>query len=79
MDEAAFVWCGEVMVSPHRMGARLLGQQKWVYKEDLGARSKLETLVGALMECCFSTEHLYLVIGAQVESLAGVGLKHLHL
>jgi len=29
VDEAASLWCGEIMVTPHRMRTELLGQQKW--------------------------------------------------
>jgi len=36
VGEATFVWCGEVMVTPQRMGAGLLGQQEWGLQRRFG-------------------------------------------
>ena len=69
MGEAALVRCDEVIATPRRMGAGLLGQQEWGCSEDLGAHPKLGALVGALLECCFLLGHPYLAIGAQVGAL----------
>ena len=66
MGEAAFVRCEEVIATPRRMGAGLLGQQEW------SLHRRLRALVGVLLECCFLSRHLYLAIGAQVEALLGL-------
>jgi hypothetical protein len=66
MGEAAFVRCEEVIATPRRMGAGLLGQQEWGLQRRFGCPPQIGGSGRGLLEYCFLPGHPYLTIGAQV-------------
>ena len=53
VGKAASVRCGEVMVIPRRMGARLLGQQEWGLQGRFVCPPQIGGSSRDLLKCCF--------------------------